>query len=108
MHVCPAKSSGFESTDFASVMIDDVGCSRRHQCARCAQWAISFTQTMLHKKDLSHVQVPQTAVNLCFTTHSFLGRVTFTLLIWSSGTAERARNGRIDSGSLRITVGNCS
>ena len=25
----------FESTDFASVMIDDVGCSRRHQCPQC-------------------------------------------------------------------------
>ena len=33
MHVYPAKSSRFESTDFASVMID--GCSRRHQCPRC-------------------------------------------------------------------------
>ena len=36
MHVSPAKSSMFESTNFASVMIDDVGCSRRHQCPRCA------------------------------------------------------------------------
>ena len=35
MHVYPAKSFGFESTDIASFMIDDVGCSRRHQCPRC-------------------------------------------------------------------------
>ena len=35
MHAYPAKSSRFESTDFASVMIDDVGCSRRHQCTQC-------------------------------------------------------------------------
>ena len=27
MHIYPAKSSRFESSDFASVMIDDVGCS---------------------------------------------------------------------------------
>ena len=35
MHIYLAKSSRFESTDFASVMIDDVGCSRRHQCPQC-------------------------------------------------------------------------
>ena len=32
MHVYPAKSLRFESTDFASVMLVDVGCSRRHHC----------------------------------------------------------------------------
>ena len=31
----PIKSMRFESADFASVMIDDVGCSRRHQCPQC-------------------------------------------------------------------------
>ena len=31
-HIYLAKSSLFESTEFASVMIDDVGCSRRHRC----------------------------------------------------------------------------
>ena len=36
MHINLAKSSRFESNDFASVMIDDVGCSRRHQCPQCA------------------------------------------------------------------------
>ena len=36
MHVYPAKSSRFESTDFASIMIDDIGCSRLHQCPQCA------------------------------------------------------------------------
>ena len=35
LNVYPIKSSRFQSTDFASVMIDDVGCSRRHQCPRC-------------------------------------------------------------------------
>ena len=35
MHVYPTKSSRFEPTDFESVMIDDVGCSRHHQCPRC-------------------------------------------------------------------------
>ena len=35
MHIYLAKSSWFESTDFASVMFDDVGCSRRHQCPQC-------------------------------------------------------------------------
>ena len=35
MHIYLAKSSRFESTDFASVMIDDVGCIRRHQCPQC-------------------------------------------------------------------------
>ena len=30
-----AKSSRFESADFASAMIDDVGCSGRHQCTQC-------------------------------------------------------------------------
>ena len=35
MHIYAAKSSRFESTDFASIMIDDVGCSRRHQCPQC-------------------------------------------------------------------------
>ena len=35
MHVFISKSTRFESTDFASVMIDDVGCSRRHQCPQC-------------------------------------------------------------------------
>ena len=29
MHIYPAKSPRCESTGFASVMIDDVGCSRR-------------------------------------------------------------------------------
>ena len=33
VHVYPAKSSRFESTDFAAVRIN--GCSRRHQCPRC-------------------------------------------------------------------------
>ena len=32
MHINLAKSSRFESNDFASVMIDDV---RRHQCPQC-------------------------------------------------------------------------
>ena len=27
----------FESTDFASVMIDNVGCSQRHQCPQCVK-----------------------------------------------------------------------
>ena len=31
MHFNLAKSSRFESTDFASVMIDGVGCIRHHQ-----------------------------------------------------------------------------
>ena len=35
MHVYPTKSSRIESTVFASVMIDDVGCSRCHHCPRC-------------------------------------------------------------------------
>ena len=35
MHIYLAKSSRFESTDFPSVMIDDVGCSRRRQCPQC-------------------------------------------------------------------------
>ena len=35
MHLYLAKSSRFESTDFATVMNDDVGCSRRHQCPQC-------------------------------------------------------------------------
>ena len=39
IHVYPTKLSRFESTDFTSVMIDDVGCSRRHQCPRCDQQA---------------------------------------------------------------------
>ena len=34
-HAFLSKSTRFESTDFASVMIDDVGCSRRHQCPQC-------------------------------------------------------------------------
>ena len=34
-HPCIAKSYRFESTDFVSVMIDDIGCSRCHQCPRC-------------------------------------------------------------------------
>ena len=36
MHVFLSKLTRFESTDFASVMIDDVGSSRRHQCPQCA------------------------------------------------------------------------
>ena len=45
MYVYPAKSSKFEWTDFASVMIDDVGCSRRHQCPRCEldAWPLQAT-----------------------------------------------------------------
>ena len=35
MHAYPTKSSRFESTDIASVMVDDIGCSRRHQYPRC-------------------------------------------------------------------------
>ena len=35
MHIYLAKSSWFKSTNFASVMIDDIGCSRRHQCPQC-------------------------------------------------------------------------
>ena len=34
-HVFISKSTRFESTNFASAMIDDVGCSRRHQCPQC-------------------------------------------------------------------------
>ena len=41
MHIYLAKSSRFESTVFASVMIDDVGCSRRHQ------GAVSIRKTVL-------------------------------------------------------------
>ena len=37
MHIYLAKSSRFESTGFASVMIDEVGCSRRHQCPQRAE-----------------------------------------------------------------------
>ena len=36
MHVYLWKSSRFEPTDFASVIIDDFGFSRRHQCPQCA------------------------------------------------------------------------
>ena len=49
MHVYQANSSGFESTDFASVMIDDVGCSRRHQCTQCALWGISVSLCIKHQ-----------------------------------------------------------
>ena len=38
MHTYPAKLSRFESTDFASIMFDDVGCSRCHQCPWCESW----------------------------------------------------------------------
>ena len=34
-HVYPAKSSRFESIDFASVMIDDVSRRCHHQCPQC-------------------------------------------------------------------------
>ena len=34
-HPCIAKSYRFWSIYFVSVMIDDVGCSWRHQCPRC-------------------------------------------------------------------------
>ena len=36
MNIQLAKSSGFESTDFASITIDELGCSRRNQCPKCA------------------------------------------------------------------------
>ena len=35
IHVFLSKSMRYELTDFAWVMIDDVGCSRRHQCPQC-------------------------------------------------------------------------
>ena len=51
MHIYLAKSSRFESTDFASVMIDDVGCSRRHQCPQCGygQSSVWVTAVTLKK-----------------------------------------------------------
>ena len=55
MHVYPAKLSRFESTDFASVMIDDVACSRRHQCPRCCNRLMNgkFSK-ILWKSALAH------------------------------------------------------
>ena len=67
MHVYPAKSSRFGSTDFASVMIDDVGCSRRHQCPQCACFCIlplefGVNITYIHIKTVRfYVQI---AINL--------------------------------------------
>ena len=52
MHIYLAKSSRFESTDFASVMIDDVGCSRRHQCPQCAAAARHSDDDFLDVNDL--------------------------------------------------------
>ena len=43
MPVYSTKSSRFETTVFASVMIDDVGCSRRQQCPRCECWPCSMS-----------------------------------------------------------------
>ena len=42
MNIYPAKSSWFESACFASVMIDDVGCSQRHQCPQCDQYCVQY------------------------------------------------------------------
>ena len=46
MDVYPAKPLRFESNDFASVIIDDVGYSRRHQCPPCV-YIIRYTN--IHK-----------------------------------------------------------
>ena len=48
MHVYPTKSSRFESADFASVLIDDIGCNRRHQCPRCEQNHVDISWGMLY------------------------------------------------------------
>ena len=42
MNIYLAKLSRFESADFASVMIDGVGCSRRHMCPQCDIWLLSM------------------------------------------------------------------
>ena len=48
-------STSFESTDFASVMVDDVGCSGRHQCPQCGNWGgwykITSNNNALHTRD---------------------------------------------------------
>ena len=37
-----SKSTRFESSDFASVMIDGVGRSRRYQCPQCVIYVLMF------------------------------------------------------------------
>ena len=46
MHIYLAKSSRFESTDFVSDMIDDIGCSWRHQCPQCALSENKYKDTL--------------------------------------------------------------
>ena len=54
MHIYLAKSSWFESTDFAPVMIDDVGCSRRHQCPQCERSHSPMTKGSIQYKTQSY------------------------------------------------------
>ena len=68
----PIKSTRFESTDFASVMIDDAGCSRRHQCPQCEICYKSNTQVQGSCQSLAPrmiisnpMQFPETSVVSC-------------------------------------------
>ena len=72
MHVFLSKSTRFESTDFESVMIDDVGCSRRHQCPQCG-CCVSYL----------NFEIYQLVVLILHVSHLNFHRYQLTLLILS-------------------------
>ena len=64
MHVFLSKSTRFESTDFASVMIDDVGYSRRHQCPQCAYGMFRFQHmTLYYCREKSNTSITKELVD---------------------------------------------
>ena len=78
MHIYLAKSSRFESTDFASVMIDDVGCSRRHQCPQCEYEKLSCVseQTILYIHDMFVTKIAFSKTHSFKPTSSYFHNLT--------------------------------
>ena len=91
-HPYIAKSYRFKSTDFASVMIDEVGCSRRHVFPRCGNgnilWPLLFSSSTT---EVAHVFIWWTFITWVPTPpYNYLLRPTeskaqtyFNSLVWS-------------------------
>ena len=68
-HPCIAKSHRFESTDFASVMIDDVGCSPSRKVANVRNVKRYFQVAQIARDGLFVVKLeePLSSAHECIT-----------------------------------------
>ena len=101
MHIYLAKSSRFESTDFASVMIFDDGCSPHHQSPQCNEnnktipWEknchceLTVSSTWAHRE--LTVTTVVTAPGPMITAQSRLGEVTAQSRLGHSSVTARSQ-----------------